>query len=245
MSNSQAKPVSLTGKMMVAFDGLQKREQNLLFFGVPITILVVVYLLFAEPEFKKMQRLNQSTASLDKQLVLAQQSKQELLSLAELDPNTEVKAQIDSLQRRLDQLSQEFEGELSQLVSPQAMPVLLEQLFFKAENLSVLTMKSIAPEKISLNKAGNGNSTNANAINTNAAGAQSNSPSAIPIFRHGIEITFEGSFFATRDFLAEAQNLGWKLYWQDLSYEVAEHPKAVTHLTLFTLSTSEAFIGVN
>lgn len=238
MSKLQSKPESSISKLMLAFDGLQKREQNLLFVGVPITCLLVLFLLFVEPEYKKMQRLNNSVESMDSQLLLAQQSKQELLSLAEQDPNTEINTQIDSLQRRLNQLNDEFEGELSQLVSPQAMPVLLEQLLYKAENLSLLSMKSIKPERISLKQTDVNEQSEASNLPTDESDSS-------PIYRHGIEISFEGSFFATRNFLDEAQNLGWKLYWQDLSYEVKEHPTAITHLTLFTLSTSEAFIGVN
>ncbi len=227
---------SFTKKIYMAFDALKKREQYLLLVAVPVTITVVFFLLLIEPEMKASTKLKDKLGSLQNQLSLAKRSNEELLEQAQIDPNTEISQQIDSLQHRLERLNQEFQGELSQLVSPQVMPVLLEQLFNKAQGLSLINMQSVTPEKLILNRV---------VTQQDSSIAKSKETQHQAIYRHGIEITFAGSFFATRDFLTEAENLGWKLYWQDLSYKVDEYPDAITHLSLFTLSTSEAFIGVN
>jgi MSHA biogenesis protein MshJ len=232
--NNKAKELSLLAKGKIAFDKLEKREQNLLIVLVPTTIIVVFFLLLIEPEFNKSGRLADSVSRLESQLALSRQSNLELLQQAKIDPDIAVSQQIEGLQKSLAKLNHEFEGELSQLVSPQAMPVLLEQIFTKANDLSLINMTSVAPQVL-----------NANANEQSNSSGNKTQMSQQPIYRHGIEITFEGSFFATRDFLAQAETLGWKLYWQDLSYAVSDHPSAITKLTLFTLSTSEAFIGVN
>lgn len=232
MKNSNQGKPSLLARAKLKFDGLKKREQNLLFFAIPVTIIIVFCLLFIEPELKKSMSLQDSVSRLNSQLAMAKLSNQELIQQAQIDPNARVSQQINSLEKRLFSLNSEFEGELNQLVSPKAMPVLLKQLFEKADNLSLINMKSVTPEILITNGVNNDDS-------------KSDKSNEQPIYRHGIEITFEGSFFATRDFLSQAEALGWKLYWQDLSYEVSEHPDAITQMTLFTLSTSEAFIGVN
>lgn len=237
-------PKTLYGKGLVAFDKLKKREQTLLFFGLPIAMCVAVFLLYIEPEIKKMSQLSTTLPSLKNQLEITRLSNNELLAQAEIDPNVHIGEQIDALKARLNGLNREFEGELSQLVSPKAMPVLLEQLFEQADDLKLLNMKSVPPEVLLVKSSSNAKNENGEVLQdpNNFRSNVTNEES--PIYRHGIEITFEGSFFATRDFLANAENLGWKLYWQDLSYSVGEHPLATTSLTLFTLSTSEAFIGV-
>jgi len=232
--NRQQAKISAFAKGKIAFDKLKKREQHMLFLLVPTTIIVVSFLVLIEPEFNKSGRLEDSVAKLETQLRLSRESNNELIQQAQIDPNTKVSQQIESLHKKLAKLNHEFEGELSQLVSPQAMPVLLEQIFSKANDLSLINMKSVLPQVLNSKVSEQGETIEDQAL----TGQQ-------PIYRHGIEITFEGSFFATRDFLVQAEALGWKLYWQDLSYAVSEHPSAVTKLTLFTLSTSEAFIGVN
>jgi MSHA biogenesis protein MshJ len=214
---------TLHAKFERAFESLKPREQLLLFVGIPATIIVVGFLLFIEPMLMSTNALDEKVTRLNKQLDSAQQSTAELLVQASIDPNTEVKQQIASLEQQLAKLNTDFEGELNQLVAPQAMPVLLEQLFDKADGLALVSMRSIAPLVLFGDKEGGNEQV---------------------IYQHGIEITIEGSFFATRDFLASAENLEWKLYWQNLQYQVGQHPKATTTLSLFTLSTSEAFIGV-
>ena len=216
--------VSALGKIEIAFDKLKLREQQLLFISIPATIVFVAFLLFIEPEFKNTQMLDKQVDRMHKQLALAEQGTQELLSQASVDPSTGVKQQIKSLEAQLLKLNKASEGELNQLVSPSAMPILLEELFEQADDLALVSMQSVKPDIL--------------------FGDTSNSEQA-PIYKHGMQITFEGSFFATRDFLSSAENLGWKLYWQDLNYTVDKHPNATTTLSLFTLSTSEAFIGVN
>jgi MSHA biogenesis protein MshJ len=233
MKNNHQSKSSLLQRGKVGFDGLKKREQNLLFVLVPFTIMVVFFLLLLEPEINNSERLAKSVSTLENQLFMGRQNNTELLSQATIDPNATLRQQVESLQKKLTQLNAEFESELNQLVSPQAMSVLLEQLFAQATNLSLLNMTSMEPQIL-----------NAKGQNQRGLGEQ-HSLIQQPIFRHGIEITFEGGFFATRDFLFEAEALGWRMYWQDLSYVVGEHPNAVTKMTLFTLSTSEAFIGVN
>jgi MSHA biogenesis protein MshJ len=232
---TQSKP-SLITKGKTAFDGLKKREQNLLFIAIPVTIVLVFFLLLIEPEFNRARSLDKSVSQLQNQLKISRQSNAELLKQAEIDPNATIRQQIESLEKRLAQLNTQFEGELSQLVPPKAMAVLLEQLFNKASSLSLISMKSVAPKVLLVSGIEN---------SSQAQNNQASSNSQQPIYRHGIEIIFEGNFFATRNFLSQAEKLGWKLYWQDLTYAVEEHPIAVTKMTLFTLSTSEAFIGVN
>jgi MSHA biogenesis protein MshJ len=65
------------------------------------------------------------------------------------------------------------------------------------------------------------------------------------LFKHGLKIRFEGSFFDTRDFLISAEQMGWKLHWREILFEVNKYPQAQVDIELFTLSRSEAYINVN
>lgn len=218
---SKAESTHMFSKVEARFDALQAREQKLIFWGIPITVVVVMYLLLIEPQWIATQKLQNKVASLDKQLLMTQASVDELNKEASLDPNISVKKQIESLTNRLTTIEQSVKNELGQLVTPQAMTVLLQQLFEQADEIRVLKFTSVPPQL-----------------------AFSTENSSTPIYRHGIDITIEGGFFATRDFLFATENLPFKVYWSDLSYEVSDYPSAISTLSLFTLSTSEAFISV-
>jgi len=104
------------------------------------------------------------------------------------------------------------------------MPTLVENLFEQAQGLELLYMESIPPTPVFSEEEDTG---------------------GIQLFRHGIQITFQGDYFSTRDFFADAETLQWQLYWKFLNYDVQSHPLVTTKMEVFTLSTSEAFIGVN
>ncbi len=226
-SKTTTKKLSATRQLLNKFDALALREQKLLMFAIPLSILLLVFFGVVEADIKKANKLQSNANNLQMQLSLNEETSAQLMQQANEDPDILVKQQISGLKQRLEQLNNDFAGEMAQLVSPQAMPILLEELLDKASDLQLLEMQSKEPQILAVNS-------NENELSNTQ-----------PIYRHTLNIKFEGDFFATRKFLAEAEQLGWKIYWQGLTYTVLEHPNAVTELSLFTLSTSEAFIGVN
>jgi MSHA biogenesis protein MshJ len=205
------------------FEALAMREKKLIFIATPCLILFVMSLLLIEPAYKDIQVAQSRMSAQQSQLDALKQTSDELMLEIKRDPDAYVKQQIEALQRQLNIIAESFDSELGQLVSPKAMPVLLENLFNKAEGLTLLEMQSLAPTPVFT-----GDSSNQEA----------------QLYRQGIRIRFQGDFFATQGFFTDAETLRWKLYWKFLSYDVDAHPMATIELEVFTLSTSEAFIGV-
>jgi MSHA biogenesis protein MshJ len=221
-TNALEKKSSMS-ELFTKFEALAMREKKLIFIATPCLILFVMTLLILEPVYKDIQSAQAKLGAQQSQLDALQQTSNELMVEIKRDPDTYVKEQIDALQRQLDIIAQSFDAELGQLVSPKAMPILLENLFEKAEGLTLLEMQSLAPSPV---------------FNGKSSGQEA------PLYRQGIRIRFQGDFFATQGFFADAETLQWKLYWKFLSYDVDAHPMATIELEVFTLSTSEAFIGV-
>lgn len=220
--------VSVVQSLMHKFDNLAMREQKLLMIAVPISILLLVFLGVVEADIKSGSKLKANAGNVEKQLRLNQETNNQLMAQLNEDPNLTIKQQIEGLKQRLERLDNEFASEMAQLVSPQAMPIMLEALLSKANNLELIEMASQEPSMLKI-----------------LANENKSNDYQQPIFKHTLHLKLEGDFFATRKFLSEAEQIGWKIYWQDMSYQVIEHPKASIELSLFTLSTSEAFIGVN
>ncbi|MFC3123046.1 hypothetical protein [Agaribacter flavus] len=213
---------SLFARAVAQYENLGLREQRLIFFATPIMIIFLGSIWLLEPIIKHNQKIEQQTGYKRDQLTRIAETRQALVDQLATDPDEQIKAKIVRLNSRLDELNEKFSRELDLLVSPKAMPLLLRQLFSEASSLQLNTMKSIPPRPLF------------SELNAQQA-----------LFEHGIQLSFEGSYFATRDFLENAENLGWKLYWKKLEYQVGEYPNANTELELYTLSTQEAFIGVN
>jgi MSHA biogenesis protein MshJ len=210
-------------ELFIRFDALAIREKRMIFIAVPVLVLFVLTLTVLEPLYKDIQSAQARMSTQQTQLSALQQTSDELMMELKRDPDAQVKVQIDALQRQLGIIAQSFDAELGELVSPKAMPVLLENLFEKAQGLTLLEMQSLAPVPVF---------------------TSDNSQQEAQLFRQGIRIRFQGDFFATQTFFEDAETLKWKLYWKYLSYDVDSHPMATIELEVFTLSTSEAFIGV-
>lgn len=218
-----AKPSALE-QIFAKFDALAMREKRLIFIAVPALILFVMTFLLIEPTYVEVQKVKDQAAKQSGQLQALQTTIAELNGEIGKDPDALVKSQIQALQKQLALIQASFDSELGHLVSPKAMPILLENLFEQAQGLELINMESIAPTPVFSDVADSG---------------------GIQLYRQGIQITFQGDYFATRDFFADAESLQWQLYWKFLNYDVHSHPLATTKMEVFTLSTSEAFIGVN
>lgn len=64
------------------------------------------------------------------------------------------------------------------------------------------------------------------------------------LFKHGMKITFEGRYLEALRYLAALEGSPWKLFWDAVELEVIEHPTALVSITVFSLSTDDAWIGV-
>ena len=66
----------------------------------------------------------------------------------------------------------------------------------------------------------------------------------INLYRHGLMLSVQGSYFDIQNYLAKIEGLKWQFYWKRFNYVVADYPNALVEVELYTLSTSKAFIGV-
>ncbi|MFT4731826.1 MAG: MSHA biogenesis protein MshJ [Gammaproteobacteria bacterium] len=212
------------------FNAISVREQKMLFYAFPAVICIVFILGLLEPAIAQTIKIRQQIKEQELRLVDLSNNVELVQSQLNLDPDIEIKNQIAGVNQQIVILEKLFAEELEQLVPPYAMPLLLEQLFAKAKKLRLMSMSSIPPDNIF------GNDTKPN---------DSDDSIGPELFKHGLRIRFEGSYLDTRDFLILAEQMEWKLHWQEIQFEVKEFPRAQVDIELFTLSRSEAYINVN
>lgn len=222
------------------FSSISEREQKLIFYTVPVVIVLVFVLGFIEPAISQDIKIRSDISNAKLRLATASNSFELLKIDLDRDPNSDTKAQIAGLEQEISKLEMQFTDELKQLVPPGAMPFVLEELFAKSEKLKLVRMTSIAPRNL-FDKAAD-----ADAAKGNAEAKDNQQQTPVPaLYRHGLQITFEGSFFDTRDFLVSIEQSGWKLHWQEVLFKAKEYPIAQVDIELFTLSMSEVYINVN
>jgi MSHA biogenesis protein MshJ len=222
------------------FSAISPREQKLVFYAVPFVICFVFILGLIEPAITQTIETRQEITDAKLSLVDITYSVDSVQAQLNIDPNTETRNQIVAVNEQILILEKQFTQELEQLVPPEAMPFVLEQLFADAKKLKLVAMSSMVPTNIFKNapKADDKDKTD--------SAKKADEKEIVPeLFKHGLRISFEGSFFDTREFLIAAEKMPWKLHWQEIKFQVDEYPRARVDIELFTLSTSEAYIHVN
>jgi len=66
----------------------------------------------------------------------------------------------------------------------------------------------------------------------------------IGVYKHSVKITLKGEYFSVIAYLQKLEALNWKLFWENIEYQVDRYPGAVVTLEVYTLSTDRGVLGV-
>jgi MSHA biogenesis protein MshJ len=118
---------------------------------------------------------------------------------------------------------------------------MLESMLHESADLKLISLKNIPAAPLFDKEAAEQKSTV-----DESDGEQDNKNQTKDVFglyRHGIRMVFQGNYMKSMDYLQKLEQLPWKFYWQNFDYQVEKHPKAIITLNIYTLSTSQWWIG--
>jgi len=147
-----------------------------------------------------------------------------------LDRQRALEAEIEIVERQLQQLDTEVAEYASSLISPEEMPELLETLLAE-QSLQLINVNNITAIPV-LNR------------NDSDQSQETSLNETLQLYRHGITISLRGEYPAIVGYLKRLESQPWKLIWHSMNYEVAEYPLGQVELHLQTLSTDKRWLGV-
>ena len=144
------------------------------------------------------------------------------------NPTAALIAQSKMLQEENGILNQKIREYVKTMVPPTQMDEMLNNIIQKATGLTVLSIENIEVKPLFESKN----------IDLNGKTA------VFQVFKHGIKVELQGSFFDTVRFLKALEKQKLNVIWSSLDYAVIKYPKAKITLELNTLSLEEGWIGV-
>jgi len=211
------------------FEALSLREKVLVLASMATTLLIGWYLLVSEPLYLKTKQdqqqaetLNKAVAELNKQLQSLQRRQNE-------GPHRELKQRIAQLDEQIQRLDVELRDKFHGLIEPRQMASVLESVLQQHKDLVLVRVQSL--EAVPL-------------ITQSEESAKDDQTPQVEVYRHGMQVEFEGSYLATLDYLRTLENLPWEFYWDSVELDVKEYPRARIVITVHTLSLRDAWIGV-
>ena len=199
------------------FGDKSKRDQWVLAVLAIFGFTWLLYILMVEPVFldredkeRQLAQLTSATAQYDREI-------RQLQGRLNENPNRPLEQQLRQLTLQSERLSTEL-AEVAYFIEPHALIAWMQSMLEGTAQRSSTNQVSVRSFVIQ--------------------------PPAVflenrveyPIYRHDVEVTLEGRYFAIRDYLNRLQDLPYGSYWQGIQYEVEQHPNSRVTLRLFTLT---------
>ncbi len=214
--------------LLQRFAALNARERWLVLVAIFAVAYQAADLLILNRQFAEIQRLNSAMVQDNAAIVRVNTELNMLAQRALDDPNKRLRQQIESARSEVQGLQARLRDATDELISPQQMARLLEDMLVRQDELTMLRLQTLEARPLLAQD-----------------GEQSNRRDGLSaLHRHGFALEFSGSYLATLDYLKTLERLPWQFFWDSVDYEVLEYPYSVVRLKLYTLSLSEDWIGV-
>ncbi len=229
------------------FDSLQRRERLLVVTAAAAASLMLADALWLTPAFKAWKAVHQREASLPAVMAKTAAEVQRVAETA-LAQQRQLQAELTQLRHRLQDGEAAMREIEANLVGPDRMLALLEQMLASQGQLRVREMKSlprtdlVAVAAVAAVTTGTTGTTSTNGTNLTTGAVASTARPAL--YRHGIELTVEGSFGDLVRYLEALENMPQRLLWGSMQLKVEQHPKALLTLRVYTLSVDRHWLEI-
>lgn len=132
--------------------------------------------------------------------------------------------QIQRLQRDIERTNQAIMAVTDDLISPDQMVRVIRRLLDRQSGLHITSLETLPV------------TTTQGLVPGQADGTQ--------LYRHAIQLELEGSFNATARYIQALENSEWRIYWDNLAFEIDQYPRGKVSIRLYTLSSEEGWLSV-
>ncbi len=212
-------------RITIWFDALSLRERLLFFSMAAGMVFLVADALFLSSVGEEQKRFSiqireskSKTKAIDDQIMA-------LKARQNVDPDEENRRKLEALRQKLAGMDASLQGMQQNLVAPDKMGKLLEDLLARNSNLRLVAMKTLPVANMLVEKE-----------------AQDKQTSLL--YKHGVQITVEGRYGDLLNYLTSVEHLPWRVFWGGITMRAGDYPKTTLTLTLYTLSLNKAWLSV-
>lgn len=228
------------------FNAMSQRERVLVLVTMIVALAFPAFVYLIEPAQKDAARYRNSQQQLNVTLAQAKVDHQIALAAKVEDPNLALQQQIERLQQQVSANTAEIKQRSASLVTPHEMVPMLQQLLIGHQGVRLINVHKLAPISV-LNPVAVEKELNKDASATTKEGAvTSELPQQLAsgLYRHDLELQVEGDYFQVLGFLESVEQANRSMFWDSFDYQVDEYPKARVRLKVYTLSTTQEWLGV-
>jgi MSHA biogenesis protein MshJ len=222
------------------YESLSMREQVMLVMAVAVAVSFIWFQFISEPMYNQTKQASTQLNTLEQSVKKLQQQHQSLLNRRASDPHREVKDRIALIDKQLQNVNKQLAEKFHGLIEPKQMAQVLESVLKKHKDLKLISVRSLASERL-IKPEDEFVEANDNKSGRSDEATEQNK---VEVYRHGLQIEFEGNYLATLDYLKTLESLDWEFYWDGVQLQVTDYPKSRVVITVHTLSLRDSWLGV-
>ncbi|WDE04505.1 hypothetical protein SG34_024730 [Thalassomonas viridans] len=223
------------------FLSLSQREQLLILLTGTVLIAFMFFSLAIDKNLVAVRNLEQQKQQLTSSNKSLSQSVSGLEQALKRDPNVALRQQLEQFEQTLLAADQQLVTLTSELIDPVQMRFALIELLAMQPEVKLTSFELIPPREL-ISAPGAQDPVTAEGGQKKLAGMEGHQ--SMTLYRHGIKLKLEASYFQLRDYLQQMEQLSWRFFWQNFDYRLLEYPGGVLEVEIYSLSTRRAFVGV-
>ena len=208
-------------KLQERFESLTSREKIIVVAAMVVGLWSGWDHLFYQSIQLKQNNLKQQLSGINTQIASQKQTSILLQNSGNSDPNSYNQNKLDELKSQYSRLQEQIMLGNKKFVPPTLMANALSDMLKQNQQLTLIKLDTLP-------------------ISTLLAAKQQQHP----IYKHGLEITFSGTYIDTVKYLKSLEALPWAIVWESINYQVKEYPIAICTIHVVTLSFEEGWLGV-
>ncbi|MFC7513964.1 MSHA biogenesis protein MshJ [Herbaspirillum sp. GCM10030257] len=231
-------------KLAIRIDALSLRERAMAFGIAALVLVSLVNSFLVDPQFSQQKKLAQKVNEDQQQIAAMQAEIRQRVMSHDVDPDASIRLRLQQLLQQSAKIKSELAGMQNGLVSPDKMPMLLEDLLKREGRLRLKSLKTLSVSLLNeplevvpapgVVQAGKPESKN-KADHAEPTGA---------VYKHGVEIVVVGSYADITHYLEQLERMPWQLFWAKARLNVDAYPDSSLTLTLFTLSLDKKWLNI-
>jgi MSHA biogenesis protein MshJ len=225
-------------RLAAKLDTRNQRERALIFFMVIVVVGSLVNALWIDPLLARKKKAMQEVMSQQEQMQALSSEIQVVMRGGKPDPDAPFRVQLAGLEQKLSQSRAALQEVQQNLVPPDKMARLLEDVLTQNRKLKLVSLKTLPVSDVLDMSGGVSNQ-------PQAGQSKDELKSAAPaIYKHGVEISVSGNYAELTYYLDTLEKLPWRMFWGKAEMHVEEYPRVTLTITLYTLSMDKTWLNV-
>ena len=216
-------------------DARTLRERMLIFSMAALVLVTLVTTLALDPAQAKRKLLQQQLTEQQAGIAASQTQIQVLVAARSIDPDAANRARLADLKSKIAASDAKLASFQQGLVSSDRMAEVLRDLLSRNRALKLVSLRTLPVSTLMDEVAKPATTVKAADKAVDAKGA---------IYKHGVEVTVEGSYADLLAYAAELEAMPWQVFWGGAALSVQNYPVSRLTLTLYTMSLEKTWLRV-